>query len=90
MDVKRAFLNGPIKEEVYVEQPLASRMKGTPTMCTSSLRHSMDLRKPQEHSMNALEISLFLLLSRLGKLIQLFSLRHAMVICLCAKYMSMT
>jgi hypothetical protein len=26
MDMKRAFLNGPIKEEVYVEQPLASRM----------------------------------------------------------------
>ena len=26
MDVKSAFLNGPIKEEIYVEQPLASRM----------------------------------------------------------------
>jgi hypothetical protein len=55
--VKSAFLNGPIKEEVYVEQPLASRMTGTPTMCSSSLRCSMDLRKPQEHDMNALEIS---------------------------------
>jgi hypothetical protein len=29
MDVKSFFLNGPIKEEVYVEQPLASRMTGT-------------------------------------------------------------
>jgi hypothetical protein len=29
MDVKSAFLNRPIKEEVYMEQPLASRMTGT-------------------------------------------------------------
>jgi hypothetical protein len=57
MDVKSVFLNGPIKEEVYVEQPLDLRMTGTPTMCLSSLRHSMDLSKPQEHGMNALEIS---------------------------------
>jgi hypothetical protein len=46
MDEKSAFLNGPIKEEVYVEQPLALRMKGTPTMCVSSLRRSMDLSNP--------------------------------------------
>jgi hypothetical protein len=80
MDVKSAFLNGPIKEEVYVEQPLALRMIGTPTMCTRSLRRSMDLSKTQEHGMNVLEISSFLMLSRSGKLIQLFLLRLAMVI----------
>jgi hypothetical protein len=90
MDVKSTFLNGPIKEEVYVEQPLALRMTGIPTMCTSFLRRSMDLIKLQEHVMNALEIFLFLMFSRLGKLILLFLLRLIMVIFLYAKYMSMT
>jgi hypothetical protein len=50
----------------------------------------MGLSKLQEHGMNALEIFLFLMLSRLGKLILLFLLRLAMVVCLYAKYMSMT
>jgi hypothetical protein len=61
MDMKSTFLNGPIKEEVYVEQPLALRMIGIPTTSTSSLRRPMDLSKPQEHGINALEI-LFLML----------------------------
>jgi hypothetical protein len=90
MDVKRAFINGPIKEEVYMEQPLASRMTGIPTMSISSLRRSMDLSKLQVHGMNVLEIFLFLMLSRLGKLVLLSLLRLVMVICLYAKYMSMT
>jgi hypothetical protein len=90
MDVKSAFLNGPIKEEVYVEQPLASRMTCIPTMCISSIRRSMDLSKVQGHDMNALETFSFLMLSRSGKRILLFSLRLVMVICLSAKYMSMT
>jgi hypothetical protein len=61
MDMKSTFLNGPIKEEVYVAQPLALRMIGIPTTSTSSLRRPMDLSKPQEHGINALEI-LFLML----------------------------
>jgi hypothetical protein len=73
-----------------VEEPLASRMTGIPTMFTSSLRRSMDLSKLQVHGMNALEIFSFLMLSRLGKQIPLFLLRLVMVICLYAKYMSMT
>jgi hypothetical protein len=73
-----------------VEQPLASRMIGIPTMFISSLRRSMDLSKLQEHGMNALEIFSFLMLSRSGKQILLFLLRLVVVICLCAKYMSMT
>jgi hypothetical protein len=73
-----------------VEQPLASRMSGIPTTSTGSLRRSMDLSKPQKHGMNALEISLFLMLLRLGKLTLLSLLRLVTVIYLYAKYMSMT
>jgi hypothetical protein len=90
MDVKSDFLNGPIKEEVYVEQPLASRMTGISTMFISSLRRSMGLSKLQGHGMNALETFSFPMLSRSGKRILLFLLRLVMVICLYAKYMSMT
>jgi hypothetical protein len=50
----------------------------------------MDLSKPQEHGMNALEISKLLMLSRLGKPIPLFLPRLVMVIFSCAKFMSMT
>jgi hypothetical protein len=80
MDVKSAFLNGPIKEEVYWNNPLALRMTGIPTTSISSLRRSMDLTKPQEYGMNALEIFSLLMLSRLGKLILLSLPRLAMVI----------
>jgi hypothetical protein len=90
MDVKSAFLNGPIKEEVYVEQPPDFEDDSYPTTSTGSLRRSMDLSKPQEHGMNALGIFLFLMLSRLGKLILPSLLRLVMVIYLYAKYMLMT
>jgi hypothetical protein len=55
MDVKSDFLNE--RRRCMWSNPLALRMNGTLTMCVSSLRHSMDLSKPQEHGMNALEIS---------------------------------
>jgi hypothetical protein len=76
---------GQLRRRYTWNNPLALRMTGIPTMCISSLRRSIDLSKPQEHGMNALEIPLFLMLSRLGKPIPLYSQKHAMVIFLFAK-----
>jgi hypothetical protein len=37
MNVNNAFLNGPIKEEVYVEQPPALKVKSILTMSINSI-----------------------------------------------------
>jgi hypothetical protein len=92
MDVKSAFLNGPIKEEVYVEQSPGFEDDRYPDHVyrLSKALYGSDLSKPQEHGMSALEIFLFLMLLRLEKLILLSLLRLVMVIRLYTKYMSMT
>jgi hypothetical protein len=54
--VKSAFLNGLVKEDVCVEQPLGFKSEEYPNHFINSIRHSMGLSKHQEHGMNALEI----------------------------------
>jgi hypothetical protein len=83
MDVRSAFLNGPIKEEVYVEQPLALRVK-------SIIRCSMGFSKHQKYCMNALETFSLTMVLGLVKRILLSSLEGWVRIYLCAKYILMT
>ncbi|GJU88940.1 retrovirus-related pol polyprotein from transposon TNT 1-94 [Tanacetum coccineum] len=49
MDVKSAFLNGKLKEEIYVKQLQALRAVSSPTMCANCIKPFMDLNKLQEH-----------------------------------------
>jgi hypothetical protein len=93
MDVKSAFLNGPINEEVYVEQPPpppALKIVSTLTMCINSQRRFMGSSKPEEHGMNACEIFLSLMASKSVKPILLSSLKQLLKTCLYAKFTLMT
>jgi hypothetical protein len=86
MDVKSSFLNGPIKEEVYVNNHPYSKVKSILTMFINSIRHSMGLSKHQEHGMNVLGIFLLKMVLGLVRRILLSSLEKWVNICLYAKY----
>jgi hypothetical protein len=56
MDVKSAFLNGPIKEEVYEEQPPGFESKEYPNYVYKLHKVLYGLSTLQEHGMNVLGI----------------------------------
>lgn len=51
MDVKSAFLNGLIYEEVYIKQPIGLRILSTHILYLNSINISMDSNKLQELGM---------------------------------------
>ena len=53
MNVKSAFLNGPLSKLVYVEEPPGLKTPSIPTMSTSSTRRSMGSNNPLELGMIA-------------------------------------
>jgi hypothetical protein len=90
MDMKNTFLNGPIKEEVYVEQPPGFEDDKYPNHVYKLSKALYELKQAPRACYECLRDFSFLMLSRLGKLILLSLLRLVMVIFLYAKYMSMT
>jgi hypothetical protein len=89
MDVKSAFLNGPIKEEVYVEQPPGFEDERYPDHVCKLSKALYGLKQAPRSWYECLR-DFLIANARLGKPIQLFSLRLVMVIYLYAKFMSMT
>jgi hypothetical protein len=55
MDVKSAFLDGPLNELVFVKQPRALKTLNFLTTFTNLIRRSMDLNKLHVHGMSTLK-----------------------------------
>jgi hypothetical protein len=92
MDVKSAFLNGPIKEEVYVEQPPSFEDSEYPNHVYKLSKALYGLKQAQRawyEIMNAYEIFLSLMASKSKKPILLYLLKLLQKICLYAKSMLM-
>jgi hypothetical protein len=89
-DVKSTFLNGPIKEEVYVEQPPGFEDERYPDHVCKLSKALYGLKLAPRAWYECLRDFLIANAFKVGKPIQLFSLRLVMVTYLCAKFMSMT
>ena len=90
MDVKSAFLNRPIKEEVYVEQPPGFEDDRYPDHVFKLSKALYGLKQAPRAWYECFRDFLIANAFKVGKPIPLFSQRHAMVILLFVKFMSMT
>jgi hypothetical protein len=89
MDVKSAFLNGPIKEGVYVEQPPSFEDSEYPDHVYKLSKALYGLKQALRACMNAYETFLSLMASKSASLILLSLLKLLQMICLYAKFMMM-
>jgi hypothetical protein len=87
MDVKSSFLNGPIKEEVYVEQPLGFESEGYPNHVYKLHKALYGLKQAQRAWYGCLRTSLLKMVLGLVRLTLLSSLEKWVKICLYAKSM---
>jgi hypothetical protein len=90
MDVKSAFLSGPIKEEVYVEQPPGFEDDRYPDHVYMLSKALYGLKQAPRAWYDCLRDFLISNAFKVGKVDLLSLLRLVMVIYLYAKYMSMT
>ena len=90
MDVKSAFLNGPIQEFVYVEQPPGFEDPKFPNHIYKLQKALYGLKQAPRVWYECLKEFLLKQGFEIGKPTLPFSLTKLVKIYLCAKYMSMT
>jgi hypothetical protein len=90
MDVKSAFLNGPIKEEVYVEQPPTFESEEYPNHVYKLHKTLYGLKQAPRAWYDCLRDFLIENVLGLVRQILLSSLERCVQICMYAKYMLMT